>query len=51
MGIWCFNNGNKILGEFNHSQVEDPETGNPFTKINWTSAQETVDPIKYQDTL
>ena len=51
VGVWCFINGNKIVGEFNHSQVEDLESGETFTKINWATAQETVDPLKFQDTL
>ncbi len=51
LGFWCFKNGNKIQGEFNHSQVEDPETGNPYTKIKWMTTQENVDPKIYQDIL
>lgn len=49
--MWCFSNGNKILGEFNHSKVENPDSGEAYTKINWSSASECVDLVKYQDII
>ena len=50
-GVWCFKNGNRINGEFNHSQCENQETGEAFTKINWVSAPEALDISKFKDSL
>lgn len=50
-GLWKFPNGNVVKGEFNHSQIENAETGEPITKINWTTNPEISDPTKMKDTM
>lgn len=45
-GTWHFVNGNKVTGEYMHSQARIPYTNEIGTKLSWLSEEDIFDPNK-----